>query len=217
MATVVITKNVTGSNIVIEDLGISIPSGSQTELTELFNKTEIGESKNLDTYIIAGDIVINDGTSDLSAANGFRHVNFETEWEDEHALNQHTDFHYEWKTSEEESGTSSTSWQEKISLQTANVPSGTYKVEWFYEWSYSRTSSPGANYGVHINWGAVTLSELEITPNQAYVQGAFFGEGGFGFATLGAGSHKIALNWHSGHQSNQAYIRRARIDFRRVS
>jgi len=82
MATIVIAKNITASNIIIEDLGIRIPFGSQINLTELFKKIEIGNSDDLDLKVSSGNIVINDGTNDLSITNGLKHINFKTEYED---------------------------------------------------------------------------------------------------------------------------------------
>lgn len=82
MATIIITKNNTASEIFWEDLGIGVPASSQETLTELFTKIEIANSKDLDTSISVGNITINDGTNDLSTIDGLRHVNFETEYED---------------------------------------------------------------------------------------------------------------------------------------
>ena len=89
MATVIIAKNNTASEIFWEDLGIGVPASSQETLTDLFTKIEISNSKDLNNSIIAGNITINDGTSDLSIANGLKHVNFETEYEDIEELSAH--------------------------------------------------------------------------------------------------------------------------------
>lgn len=82
MATIIIAKNVTLSIIEIEDLGIPIDATSQITLTSIFTKGEIIESKDLDTQVLAGNIVINNGTIDLGIVDGIKHVNFETEYED---------------------------------------------------------------------------------------------------------------------------------------
>lgn len=213
MATIVIAKNITVSNIIIEDLGIEIPSGAQIDLTEFFEKIEIGNSDDLDSKVSSGNIVINDGTNDLSITNGLKHINFETEYEDSVFGTE-----YKYAESEEESSTILTSWQEKLDMQVVNIPSGSYRIGWSFEWSFSRNRDPGANYGVHIDWGAITLLELEMTPNQIYGEGAFYQLGGFGFANLNAGNHKIALNYHASSSSlSTAYIRRARLEIWRVN
>lgn len=96
----IIAKNTTGGAIEIEDLGISIPASSQRTLSDLFTKNEIMISKDLDTEVSNGNIVINDGSNDLSVANGLQHVNYETQWEDvdpdttafvQHTLSSHLD------------------------------------------------------------------------------------------------------------------------------
>jgi len=97
--TVIIAKNVVGSNIIIEDLGIRFPSGAQINLTELFEQTEINNSDDLKLKVNLGHIILNDGISDLNITNGLKHINFETEYEDTtsdiisggHTLDFHTD------------------------------------------------------------------------------------------------------------------------------
>ena len=90
MATIIIAKNNTASEVFWEDLGMGVLASSQETLTDIFNKTEISNSKDLDASILVGNITINDGTHDLSIVDGVRHVNFETEYEDTEELLAHT-------------------------------------------------------------------------------------------------------------------------------
>lgn len=62
----VIAKNITGSEIFIYDLGISIPANSSRALYEEFKDTEIAASNNLQTLVSSGTIVINNGVRDLT-------------------------------------------------------------------------------------------------------------------------------------------------------
>lgn len=82
MATIIIAKNNTAGAIFIQDLGIEISGSGQRTLTSTFTKTEISTSIDLTSEVSAGNIIINDGTSDLSISDGLAHINFETEYED---------------------------------------------------------------------------------------------------------------------------------------
>ncbi len=65
-----VIKNNGGSDQIIEDLGISIPSTSQLTLSDQFNYARLCDSDYLRDLVSAGTLVVNDGISDLSAANG---------------------------------------------------------------------------------------------------------------------------------------------------
>jgi hypothetical protein len=54
----------------IEDLGISIPAASQITLSDQFEYEEIASSDDLRNLVNNATLVVNDGTSDLSSANG---------------------------------------------------------------------------------------------------------------------------------------------------
>ncbi len=70
---------------------------------------------------------------------------------------------YNYAVSDVESSTTATSWQEKLDLTANDLPAGKYRIEWSFEWSFSHSSCCNANFGIHINWGAVTLSETELS------------------------------------------------------
>lgn len=73
---VVIAKNQTGSDIDLERLGLRVPaSPGQITLTEFASYTECTEDDTLEAAVSSGDIVINDGTSDLSVAEGLVYLN----------------------------------------------------------------------------------------------------------------------------------------------
>lgn len=70
MATLVL-KNTTGVDVTIADAsGIVIPASGQDTFTEDGLIRQLAESLDLRTFVNAGTIVVNDGTSDLSPADG---------------------------------------------------------------------------------------------------------------------------------------------------
>lgn len=71
----VIIKNSSGSDQTVDDLGITVLDSSQITFSDSFNFPEIAESDDLRALVQSGDLVVNDGSSDLSAADG---VNFLT-------------------------------------------------------------------------------------------------------------------------------------------
>ncbi len=89
MATVVIAKNNTVSDIFLDDLGVGIPASNQRALTDSFTMDEIFTSADLKVPVASGDVTINDGSIDLSVAEGLQHIRYETEFEDEQTLDPH--------------------------------------------------------------------------------------------------------------------------------
>jgi hypothetical protein len=78
----IIAKNNTGSNIFIEDLGVTVPASSSINLTEIFDIIRVLQSDNLKTEVNDEDITINDGTYDLPTIEGLKHITIQTEYED---------------------------------------------------------------------------------------------------------------------------------------
>jgi hypothetical protein len=70
----VIAKNVTGSPVTIDDLGVTILGLQQKTLSDYFRLEELWESVNLGTLVAAGTIVINDGSSDLGITPGTNYI-----------------------------------------------------------------------------------------------------------------------------------------------
>lgn len=67
---IVIAKNQTGAPIALTRLGISVPAFGTVNLTDIAYIHEIGSDEVLNAAVVAGDIVINDGSHDLSPAEG---------------------------------------------------------------------------------------------------------------------------------------------------
>jgi len=84
--TTIIVKNPGASSVGIQDMGIVLEAGTQETFVGTDGSFSIGdvyESVDLATHVGAGTLVIHDGTSDLSAADGVKHVNVQTQLEDE--------------------------------------------------------------------------------------------------------------------------------------
>ena len=77
MAWTVIIKNNSGSTVELEDFGIELLNGTQIDLTNYFAYDEIGGSRELKDKVLAGDLIVNDGTNDLTAADGAEYVTLE--------------------------------------------------------------------------------------------------------------------------------------------
>ncbi len=73
----VIIKNQSGSNQIVEDLGLEFSPGDVIEITNLYNYDEIAGSDDLRTMVAASDLTVNDGTVDLSPAQGVKFLSLE--------------------------------------------------------------------------------------------------------------------------------------------
>lgn len=72
----IIAKNVTASGIEIADLsGLWIPPYDQVVLSGLLSQSKISDSEDLDEFIEAGSIVINDGSEDMTVQEALDFTN----------------------------------------------------------------------------------------------------------------------------------------------
>ncbi len=74
MAWVVIAKNSSGSDVVLSNLGTSIQNNTNLTLSDYFEYSDITDDKELEGYVNNGDLVINDGVSDLSSIDGVNYI-----------------------------------------------------------------------------------------------------------------------------------------------
>lgn len=63
-----------GTTRTIEDMGITITANSQITLSEFFDYSDIADSKDLIDFVTLGQITINDGTTNLSPAEGLNYI-----------------------------------------------------------------------------------------------------------------------------------------------
>jgi hypothetical protein len=64
-----ILKNTTGSNIVISDVGVTLPASSDTTITPT-DYLLWASSDDIIVHVGTGDVIVNDGTNDLSPSQG---------------------------------------------------------------------------------------------------------------------------------------------------
>ena len=74
---VIIIKNFSDQPVMINDLGIGIPTNDQINLTDLFSFFEIMSSDNLKNYVMDGSLIINNGEIDLNNIDGVEYITFE--------------------------------------------------------------------------------------------------------------------------------------------
>lgn len=72
----IIAINDTTSDIFLEDLGLTIPASSQISLHEQFEFEEIAGDDSLKVQVTAENIIINDGTTDLSISDGLSYITY---------------------------------------------------------------------------------------------------------------------------------------------
>ena len=120
----IIIKNLTTSDIKIEDLGIIISGSSIFNLTDVFELHEIISSDNLKEKIIDETLIVNDGNIDLNKEDGLKHITYKTVYEGNLLLEKVTDL--------VESSSYSTSWIEKLRLD-INLKAANYLLNWSFE------------------------------------------------------------------------------------
>ena len=78
-----IFKNTTDANLSIDDLsGVRLPASGTVDVTEMFTNYVLYESADLKTVISGEQLVINDGTADLSAEDALIYCSYEIPIED---------------------------------------------------------------------------------------------------------------------------------------
>ena len=110
------------------------------------------------------------------------------------------------------STTSSWYWQTKLILRIEDVPSGKYRVGWFYQWSLGNTNT-------FFNCRIVIDDEIKIfhqcTKSRHYREDHI--ESGFRYMDLSAGDHVISLQWRTDHSWTAAYIWNTELEFWKIA
>jgi hypothetical protein len=89
---IVILKNNSGSDVEIEDLGITIANGTQKSISTFFSYDEVSTSEDLKTLVNAGTLVVNNGLGDLDSTDGVEYIWLENQWNTEEKYVQAGDF-----------------------------------------------------------------------------------------------------------------------------
>lgn len=121
--------------------------------------------------------------------------------------------------SETTSTTTSTSYQQKVRLSVTGISAGTYRIGWYYEWNDASgeewyTGAVSSMYArVQVD-DTTTLAEKRMGTNSADYWGM---DSGHYIGSLTSGNHNIDIDYRAENASYSAGIRRARIEFWRVS
>lgn len=120
--------------------------------------------------------------------------------------------YYQYEESEAESSTTSLTLKNKVTINTPVLPSGTFRIQFFYEWS---DSSPSANFigQVSVDNEVIAYTFAELADNSQY---AYIDQSGFKYIELLAGSHTVKIDYCSSKSGKAAKIRRARLEFWRI-
>jgi predicted adenine nucleotide alpha hydrolase (AANH) superfamily ATPase len=114
-------------------------------------------------------------------------------------------------SSEDESSTTATTYQQKLRLNTPDLPDGTYRIGWFYE--YRSNTVTRQFYGrVQIN-DTLTTSLIISEPKDAI---NYISESGM-YYYVGSGITTIDLDYRISDNADLAFIRRARLEIWRVA
>lgn len=121
--------------------------------------------------------------------------------------------HHQEASSDGETTTTSTSWQQKLRMTTGSLPSGKYRIGWYFE-GHVRSSSYDLRVQVEIN-DTTQLMEHRLEHNDSGSD-QYGSYGGFDYYT-GSGVLNIDLDYCSSSSSGTAAFRRARLEIWRVS
>lgn len=113
--------------------------------------------------------------------------------------------------SDGESSTTSTTEQTKVTLTTGSLPSGKYRVGWYFE---TNGSSGSQDVEAQVYDGATVLSRVEEAAEDS---DAWKSEGGFKYLSSISGVRTLTIKYKTQNSSATARIRRARLEIWRIS
>lgn len=119
---------------------------------------------------------------------------------------------FAWAEDSTTSSTNSTTYQEKLSLDVTGVPTGYYRIGWYFEWN---NNSDRDDIRARIVSDNTTVEmELNIEPKD---KSSWQSESGFVIKQLTSGNHFFDIDYSSENTGVSASISRARLEFWRVS
>lgn len=122
--------------------------------------------------------------------------------------------YFQQNSSDGESTSTSVTFQEKVSLSTISLPSGTYRIGWMYEWSHSSTNSSFVGR-VQLNNTTILMDHREEPQDGATAQ--YRPNNGYYYAVGISGVQLIDLDFAISATTSTARIRRARLEIWRVA
>jgi len=117
-------------------------------------------------------------------------------------------------SSEYESYTNSTEYVEKLKMSLSNIPAGKYRIGWFYEWA-QENSNWRFESRVQLD-DTTTLCEIKIRPSESSWE-SWETNSGFAYQTLTSGNHTVDIDYCTSKWNKTSGIRKARLEFWRVS
>jgi len=120
--------------------------------------------------------------------------------------------YYGWAISDGQSSSNSTSWQTKVTYTSPTVPAGNYRIGYTFEWR--RNTASNDFKGRVVLDGTTTIMEIN---SESKDSNSWFLVGGFDIVNLSNATHTITIQYSGETSGNTSYIRRARIEFWRVS
>ena len=115
---------------------------------------------------------------------------------------------------EQESSTNSTTYVNKATVNTGDVPEGSYRVGWHFDW---RCSKSNASFDFQIQLDDTATIAVESLSPQVDVTIWNPRTNFYYIETLSSGTHHIDLDFKSSAANATAYIKAARLEFWRVS
>jgi len=119
---------------------------------------------------------------------------------------------YGWSIDESESSTNSTSWVNKATYTSPTLPAGYYRVGYSFEW---RRDDRGSDFQARVQIDDTdTIMEINTESKD---NNSWHLVGGFDIVYLDNDTHTVDLDYCGENSGNTSYIRRARIEFWRIS
>lgn len=119
---------------------------------------------------------------------------------------------YGWGIDDSQSSTNSTSWQTKITYTSSTIPDGYYRIGYSFEWRRNTTRNDFK--GRVLLDGTTTIMNINIEAKDA---NSWHIASGHSIVNLTNNTHTVSIQYSGETTGNTSYIRRAHIEFWRIS
>ena len=209
MPITLIAKNQTAEDIAIADLGaIVIPASGQLNLTDVFKVGTIRSSKSLKDLIDSGNVIINDGSKDLTKNDSAIVV------QESEPNSMFFGRGYNYKAKDVEGTTTSGTYVEYDSLSTSSLSDGTYRIGFSILWAGDAINKY-VDIRVQLD-DATTLSDLYIYPPIANLDVQKLSFSGCYHGHLTDGTHRVDVDYRNS-ASGTSKIWFSRLELWRIS
>ena len=193
-------------NSLITDATLDSISGTRTPTVHATTH-EQGGSDELTVQLLGSDAASSDKLLKTDGSGGWSLIDLLS------ISGAGTIFGTEFLSAEEdwESSTTSTSYQEKLSLTASGIDSGNYLLLWYAE---MRSSSASSNKNSRLR---VVLNDSEVVARSQEDGNDYNAHGGFSVESLASGTHKVDIDFSRAGGINQSFVRNAKITLWRAS